>query len=316
MLTSKNSRLVFFVLAVLTSVTILRVWFPSYPNSDHLLDYSPEAYWINKAQHALSLLGATEEFVTINPRKETWGIRIFLFDSEISDTFVSKYNSRLCAYLGDGKTIICDIAMVRFLSKHLELSKSVEKVVEPMSISGDYYYSHRIEFGEELSSEEYENNILYLLTWVLGHEIGHLLAGHKGAFHFNDSSVQRLTGRLDILEMIEDMESQRLETEADTFLVSLIDKSEVGTLVEFLELSQDRLNAGKEYRCSMGNASDYRCSSEGRPRPADLMEFLETKTGSHPRVPDRLSNMSRLAKIIKTLQQSPSFKELAEAKFK
>ncbi|MEI4234579.1 hypothetical protein [Roseovarius sp. D22-M7] len=313
--TSKNTRLLFAAGIFVLSVTLVRLWSPNNP-TDGLLEHPPGEYWIANARKALSLLGVNEGYVTINPPTESPVMGIFLFDSESGAGFQNSRSVNKCAYLGDGKTIICDVAMIRQLSKHLGLDKKVLHLMEPNFELGEYYYSHRVQFGESLDDADYHENQLLLLTWIIGHEIGHLIARHVGAFHFDRKASHNFVNRISMVGDITDVENQRLESDADAYVVRLIDDDWTEALIEFLEDSQDRLNAGNEHRCSMGDSRKYPCR-DGRPLPTSLAGWQARiqPPGSHPALPKRLEDLSRIAQARQLGMERDDFQKLFKQRF-
>lgn len=110
---------------------------------------------------------------------------------------------RNCTYTGKRDTVICDIELARSFLGDRDLDKWVNPETDTRRSLDE------LAPIEELPDELLSKTRQYFLEWVLGHEIGHILAGH-GESHFTAS-------RLD--EVVEPSSlSQKDELEADSFL--------------------------------------------------------------------------------------------------
>jgi hypothetical protein len=126
-----------------------------------------------------------------------------------------------CAYLGEANIVLCD---TDFLKTFLE-KRDIRNYLRGRP-------------DEDAQWERYQDSFL---TWVLGHELGHIVRGHSAA-HFGEDSFEQLVNSTSL--------DQRQEVDADAFLVDHVvaDKDQTLNLTVMLI---DVLNA--EIRSKVGN---------------------------------------------------------------
>ncbi|WP_018097631.1 hypothetical protein [Sinorhizobium meliloti] len=138
-------------------------------------------------------------------------IAFLVFDSRLAAVRPSKVGA--CGYFPGSKSIFCDVS---FIDKFLA-DRDFDKKIAPFE--GDRPIDQPFDL-QALSSDEYDLNRLFMLQWVLGHELGHFLAGHQASNFAPTPLDARVEGK---------SVSQEKEIEADAFLASHFDpNSDVG----------------------------------------------------------------------------------------
>lgn len=219
---AENNRLLFLTLMVVAVVGVVRL-FSTSPGYYFLTNFSADEEWIDISKKALARLQIPRD-VVVNPTKPSGAIEIYIFDSLEIDNLPSTVNTGNCSYLGDGKSILCDIELVRSMLRHFDLDK--RSVAE---FDDDGVVISRNTVPETV--EHLDRARLDLLTWILAHELGHLLQGHKGRFYFHHHGSQP----------VGDAQSfcHRMEFEADTYAIRLLPESEIE---DFYFFNYDLLN--------------------------------------------------------------------------
>jgi hypothetical protein len=163
--------------------------------------------WRNLASEALARLTIGTPYesqwqVASSPR-EGW-ITVLLVDSDIhSGHEIPRSYTSNCTYVGRHGFIVCDVALIRrFLAQR---ALDVETVYAPDQPP------YAIQPVNPLPPERLRTVQLEMLTWVLGHEIGHIVSGHAAA-HFTEARLEEAVASESV--------SHKEELEADTYLAN------------------------------------------------------------------------------------------------
>jgi hypothetical protein len=228
---------------------------------------------------------------SINKPEENSTVAIYLFDSaRIPGTGLGTFRHN-CRYLGDGRRIVCDIALFRELTRRYDLDRR-EKTLS--DASGIISHRYLVAEDEETVSRRYKA----MMTWVFGHEIGHLVRRHVGSAYFEEHSFER--------PMPPRNYCHRVELEADEFLIASL-PPEKGAFDDLYLFVYDLLNREiKRQTCPDQSVAGY-CDkiSPGTgllisPKP---LEYADR--GSHP------DYVIRLLRILDAIQQRDDFGLLA-----
>lgn len=162
-----------------------------------------------------------------------------------------------CAYVGPPSTIVCDEALLSSFLVRVGVS--------------DWYKGHSM---EKQMLEQVQQAFLY---WIVGHEIGHIVKGHKPA-HFSDSAFEAMVESSSL--------SWRQELEADSFAVSQMQHDSalrVGVESMLIDVvnSQIRSKVGSDLPAGVGIIYDYDNEK--------VVEYL--RSGSHPEFVVRAARM-------------------------
>lgn len=184
-----------------------------------------------------------------------------------------------CSYLGDNRTIACDITSVDKLIDYYDLDKT-----EQVRSDTDGHIVER--WLEERNSLELQRDYETLMVWVLAHELGHLLSGHVGQFYFAN---HKSTTNFDIKNYC-----HKLEFEADSFAISLLSEEKVEDYYLFL---YDLINRELHGLACPGRPKIGYCENiypgTGLAITDDIIEYVVD--GTHPEFSIRVLRMAELA---------------------
>ncbi|MHC2295846.1 hypothetical protein [Rhizobium mongolense] len=211
-----------------------------------------------------------------NTKPKGQAITFIIFDSRLSDIRSSKINS--CRFYPASQKIFCDVRFIDAFLAERDLDKEIVPFEggRPIDMPFDL---------RQLAPEQYDLNRMFLLEWVLGHEFGHFLAGHK-ASHFAPTP---LDARVEAKSV-----SQTDEIEADSYLASHFNP-DVGAGVNFYQNLVHLLNVEVHRKACPGMSPLQYCKKiqfgAGIFSPADIVYFKTA--GTHPEY------MIRLVRLIK-----------------
>lgn len=212
----------------------------------------------------------------LNAKTKEQAITFIIFDSRLSDIRSSKINS--CGFYPASQKIFCDVRYIDAFLAERDLDKEIVPFEgnRPIDVPFDL---------RQLAPEQYDLNRMFMLAWVLGHEFGHFLAGHK-ASHFAPTP---LDARVEAKSV-----SQINEIEADSYLASHFNP-DVGAGVNFYKNLVYLLNVEVHRKACPGISPLQYCEKiqfgAGIFSPADVVYF-ET-AGTHPEY------IIRLVRLIK-----------------
>lgn len=132
---------------------------------------------------------------------------IILFNSQFTTPSSVEFKNN-CLSRCDPPLIVCDISFVDLFLKELYLD-----VEEFYDHDEDHAVDEPINL-RPISTEKISTLRKFLFTWVIGHEIGHIINGHRKAFFEGTSLIEKAD-----LRAI----SQQQEIEADAFVLKKID---------------------------------------------------------------------------------------------
>lgn len=243
------------------------------------LDKRWEAVARNTLEEILSSSPYAKNYA-FNAKPSGQAITFLIFDSRLSDIRSSKVNS--CGFYPASRKVFCD---VRFIDAFLA-ERDMDKEIVPFE--GNRPIDQPFEL-RPLAAEQYDLNRTFLLEWVLGHEFGHFLAGHK-ASHFAPTPLDaRVEGR---------SVSQVDEIQADAYLASHFNP-DTGAGPEFYKYLVYLLNVEVHRKACPGMSPLQYCNKiqagAGIFSPADIVYFKSA--GTHPEY------MIRLVRLIKEAHQ-------------
>jgi hypothetical protein len=215
----------------------------------------------------------------LNHRTEAENLEFLIFDSRTQQ--IERRYRDSCAFLGYRKVILCDVAFIDHFLAARDLNK------ERVPFEGDMPID-AIATLRPLSAERLRSQRQLLLTWVLGHEVGHLVAGH-GAAHFGPDKLDDNIAPRSI--------SQARELEADSFLASTfvakVNDTDSDLYFFLIQLLQNEIN---RKACPDISPLQY-CKNiqvgAGILEPTAVMPYLIK--GSHPEYIVRLLRLIDLA---------------------
>lgn len=143
---------------------------------------------------------------SINAPDQNAAIIIYIFDSErIRGSGLNTFRNN-CRYLGDGRQIVCDVSLFRNLVSRYDLDKREEVETDT---NGHIVRRYVVANDESTTIEQYK----LMMTWVLGHELGHLVHKHQGQVYFQQHTFDKAIPA--------ESYCHKIELEADAFLVSV-----------------------------------------------------------------------------------------------
>jgi hypothetical protein len=184
------------LLVVLAALLIVGRRMPSltqalneYVEAQHLIDADNQLIWSITQDFVQGT--QFENKVVINAPPQSDAINIYVLDEDPKGYFRDLECN--CAYLGQENVIVCDAELLEYFRGLIEIPG-----------------------GEEAALINPRFNS-FLLQWIIGHEIGHLVLGHgKGKHHFQPpSSLPLLPRRQQPVAGI----TPQYEQEADTFVI-------------------------------------------------------------------------------------------------
>lgn len=135
-------------------------------------------------------------------------VSLILIDSDrIGGVRLTSGLTNNCTYTGEQGLIICDVALVRKLLSDRDLDKTV---VSPYDADG-HVITKRL---QPLDQAALQGRYQTMLEWILGHELGHILNGHRRA-HFSSDRLEDPVSPASI--------DQEKELNADAFLARQFD---------------------------------------------------------------------------------------------
>jgi hypothetical protein len=143
---------------------------------------------------------------SINAPDRNAEIAIYIFDSNLSNRGQLSAFRDNCRYLGDGRRIVCDVSLIKNMVRHFDLDKR-EKTE---SDATGHIVRRHVEAEDEARIEKHYRT---MLTWVLGHELGHLFSRHRGQFYFQQHAFDKAIPLASYCH--------RIELEADAYLLSV-----------------------------------------------------------------------------------------------
>jgi hypothetical protein len=227
-----NNIIALCFLAVIISVAILTRIF----GGDEFLairsDSALSQDWLNISQAAVHrVLRGTkyEHAYTFNQVATGEALEFLLFDSRNAPPSDRKYRGS-CAFLGGRRTILCDVAFVDNFLVIRDLDK------ERVPFEGDRPVEAVVDV-RPLPADELNRRRQLLLMWILGHELGHVIAGH-GSGHFGPGKIEDNVAPRSI--------SQQNEVQADAFIASAfvakIDSDDMNLYYFLIEILQNEIN--------------------------------------------------------------------------
>jgi hypothetical protein len=226
---------------------------------------------------------------SINSPNQNSQIEIYLFDSaNVNSGYPATFKNN-CRYLGDSRRIVCDVSLIRNVINRFELNTKLKTEFDHEG----YVVKKTIIAEDEL---ELVKTRKIMLTWVLSHELGHLVNKHVGSFYFEQHSFDQAMSPLSYCH--------KMELEADNFLLSVYpNQGEYEKLFFFLY----HLMNLELIRMSCPNGSLHLPCEHIKPGTGRTISTkrLEYDTGkSHP------DYIIRLLRIIDAISERQDFREL------
>lgn len=204
---AKFASLILFAI-LLVAIGLLRR--PGWDNDlDAILAHRAGDEWIAMVGSVLREFSSHSSVVkswSINSRDASSPISIYILDSRgLQGEELTRFRNN-CRYLGDGYRIVCDVSLIRNMVTHFGLDKREETESD---VDGHIVKRYLVAESETKVRNHYNT----MLTWVLAHELGHLVNGHRGEFYFQNHAFDKAipVGSY----------CHKLELEADAFLASL-----------------------------------------------------------------------------------------------
>lgn len=148
-----------------------------------------------------------EDKVVINAAPQSDAINVYVLNRDPKQYFQGL--SCNCAYVGQGNVIVCDEKLLQHFRHLIDIPNGqIPSLTQAESDSIIKYTNTRFSF--------------FLLQWIIGHEIGHLVLGHDGSeFYFQPSSIfsqpnNETTTKID----------RQHEQEADKFVIQQLSVSQ------------------------------------------------------------------------------------------
>lgn len=274
----KEDLKLILLIASVASIVLLIRYVSSSPDYYFMSKFAANQEWIDRTNAALARLNIPRE-VSINPSAQQETIEIFVFDSALTNQIPLEIKNGNCSYLGNGRTILCDVALIRSLISFFDFDKKSETASDENGIITDRWITPETE--EQLNRAK-----LDFMTWALAHELGHLLEGHKGRFYFSDHGGAPT----------EESQSycHRIEYEADTYAIRLL---QVDAVEDFYLFNYDLLNRELRGLACPDNPKVAFCENvmagTGLALTDDIIE--DVLSGSHPQTIVRILRIGEAA---------------------
>jgi len=292
-LSAAARRFGWLLLTAIATLSGFLLWWRVSSPAPHLYNLARigvDPRWREIAVHTLSRLRLPEgKAVVINPAAPTNNVELFIFDSKRAPTSEHRGLSGNCSYLGDSHTIACDVAYIRWLGRRYDLDKE-----ERTRSREDGQIVAR--WVTKRTPEDLDRDYERLLTWVLAHELGHLLSGHKGRFFMSEHRA-RANFRVDNY-------CHKREFEADSYSIGLLASEQLEDYYYFI---YELINRELIKMACPGQPAVALCDKVyAGTRLAITDDFIEYITdGTHPDFVIRLLRIGQIA------QQSADFGILA-----
>jgi len=170
-----------------------------YVATGHFTESSNQLIW-NIAQ---SFVRGTqfEDRIVINASPQPDAINVYILRDDPKRYF--KGIGCNCAYLGQQNVIVCDAELLEYFRHLIDVPEGALPLPDKAEASeANTYLNSRFS--------------LFLLQWIIGHEIGHLVLHHGvGAYYFQPSSLLSLASHQ---QRSSRPIARRYEQEADTFI--------------------------------------------------------------------------------------------------
>lgn len=142
---------------------------------------------------------------TLNEKPRSDHLNLYVFSAERLSTIDRRFNiyKENCAYTGWLNVILCDLDLIDGFLTDRALDRETASIGEDLPVD-------QPRPTKEIERERLQELRRAMLLWVLGHEIGHAVAGHAPA-HFQKSQFHRL---VDVNSL-----SHQQEIEADQFVI-------------------------------------------------------------------------------------------------
>ncbi|UIJ70749.1 hypothetical protein [Aurantimonas sp. HBX-1] len=273
----QDRRLIMIVSVVFIGATVSRL-FIEHQTYYELEKFNADKEWIDLTNIALARLDIPRN-IYVNPKEPSADIDMFIFDSRTRNAFPKNIKEKNCSYVGDERTIVCDVELIRSLEAYFDFHQ------REVTVSNDDGIIVERNVVPE-NEEEIDSVRINLMTWILAHELGHLLQRHKGRFHFSAHNIDS--------DIDQQSYCHRLEYEADSYSVRLLSEK---NMEDFYIFNYELLNRELRGLACPGLPKVALCENvrAGTGLAITDNEIENLLSGTHPQIIVRVLHIGKVA---------------------